>query len=227
MRILVIEDHTDIAENIGDYLEPKGHVLDFATDGITGLHLALTQNYDVIVLDLMLPAMDGMTVCRKLRTEGKKDTPLIMLTARDRVDDRVLGLQAGADDYLVKPFALPELEARLQALERRGSGHSTKVILRVSDLEFDPETLTTTRGGQTLNLNPTMRTLLKALMENTQRVVSREELEQALWGDDPPDKDVLRAHIYTLRSIIDKPFPQKLLHTIHGAGYRLAPAEQH
>ncbi len=227
MRILVIEDHTDIAENIGDYLEPKGHVLDFAADGITGLHLALTQSYDVIVLDLMLPAMDGMTVCRKLRTEGKKDTPLIMLTARDQVDDRVLGLQAGADDYLVKPFALPELEARLQALQRRGSGHSTKVILRVADLEFDPETLTTTRADHTLNLNPTMRTLLKVLMENTQRVVSREELEQALWGDDPPDKDVLRAHIYTLRSIIDKPFPQKLLHTIHGAGYRLAPAEHH
>ncbi len=225
MRILVIEDHTDIAENIGDYLQPKGHVLDFATDGITGLHLALTQSYDVIVLDLMLPAMDGITVCRKLRTEGKKDTPLIMLTARDQVDDRVLGLQAGADDYLVKPFALPELEARLQALQRRGSGHSTKVIIRVSDLEFDPETLTTMRGGQTLNLNPTMRTLLKVLMENTQRVVSREQLEQALWGDDPPDKDVLRAHIYTLRSIIDKPFSQKLLHTVHGAGYRLAPVE--
>ncbi len=227
MRILVIEDHTDIAENIGDYLEPKGHVLDFATDGITGLHLALTQNYDVIVLDLMLPAMDGITVCRKLRTEGKKDTPLIMLTARDRVDERVLGLQAGADDYLVKPFALPELEARLQALQRRGSGHSTKSILQVADLQFDPETLTTTRGGQTLNLNPTMRSLLQVLMENTHRVVSREQLEHTLWGDDPPDKDVLRAHIYTLRNIIDKPFPQKLLQTVHGAGYRLAPPEQH
>lgn len=227
MRILVIEDHLDIAENIGDYLEPKGHVLDFAADGITGLHLALTQTYDVIVLDLMLPAMDGITVCRKLRTEGKKNTPLIMLTARDRVDDRVLGLQVGADDYLVKPFALPELEARLQALQRRGSGHSTKAVLKVADLEFDPETLTTRRGGQTLNLNPTMRALLKVLMENTQRVVSREELEQALWGDDPPDKDVLRAHIYTLRSIIDKPFPQKLLQTVHGAGYRLALPECH
>ena len=225
MRILVIEDHTDIAENIGDYLEPKGHVLDFAADGVTGLHLALTHSYDVIVLDLMLPAMDGITVCRKLRTEGKKDTPLIMLTARDQVDDRVHGLQVGADDYLVKPFALPELEARLHALERRGSGHSIKSALQVADLEFDPETLTTTRGSQTLSLNPTMRTLLKVLMENTQRVVSREELEQALWGDNPPDKDVLRAHIYTLRSIIDKPFSQKLLHTIHGAGYRLAPAE--
>ncbi len=225
MRILVIEDHSDIAENIGDFLEPKGHALDFAADGVTGLHLALTQSYDVIILDLMLPAMDGITVCRKLRAEGKKDTPLIMLTARDQVDDRVEGLQAGADDYLVKPFAMQELEARLQALDRRGSGRSTKAILKLADLEFDPDTLTAKRGGQTLNLNPTMRSLLEVLMANTHRVVSREELERALWGDEPPDKDVLRAHIYTLRGIIDKPFPQKLLYTVHGAGYRLAAQE--
>jgi len=222
MRILVIEDHRDIAENIGDYLAPKGHTLDYAGDGITGLHLAVTNEYDVIVLDLMLPAMDGITLCRKLRQEGKKETPVLMLTARDQLDNKVEGFQAGADDYLVKPFALKELELRLDALHRRSNTRSDSRILHVADLEFDPDTQTVKRAGQRLDLNPSLRTLLALLMANTHRVVTREELEHALWRDDPPDGDVLRTHIYALRSIIDRPFTVKLLHTVHGTGYRLA-----
>lgn len=225
MRILVIEDHRDIAENIGDYLEPKGHALDFAYDGITGLHLALTGDFDVIVLDLMLPAMDGIVLCRKLREEGKKSTPVLMLTARDRLADKVEGFEAGADDYLVKPFAMKELELRLEALHRRGDGHSVSRVARVADLEYDPDTLMARRGGKVLDLNPTTRRLLQVLMDNTHRVVSRRELEHALWGDDPPAGDVLRAHIHNLRSIVDKPFDTRLIHTIHGAGYRLAAPE--
>jgi DNA-binding response OmpR family regulator len=221
MRILVIEDHRDIAENIGDYLAPKGHEIDYAADGITGLHLAVTNDYDVIVLDLTLPALDGIEVCRKLREEAKKSTPVLMLTARDQLDNKVQGFKAGADDYLIKPFALKELEVRLEALQRRGGGTTTTRVLKVADLEFDPDTQAVRRAGQRLELNPSLRTLLGLLMSNTHRVVRRAELEAALWGDDPPDADVLRAHIYALRSAIDKPFPRKLLHTIHGTGYRL------
>ena len=226
MRILVIEDHRDIAENIGDYLAPKGYELDYAADGITGLHLAVTNDYDVIVLDLTLPALDGLEVCRKLREEAKKGTPVLMLTARDQLDNKVQGFRAGADDYLVKPFALKELEIRLEALRRRGRGVAQTRVLKVADLEFDPDTQAVKRAGQRIELNPSLRTLLGVLMANTHRVVRRAELESALWGDDPPDADVLRAHIYALRSAIDKPFEHKLLHTVHGTGYRLADVDE-
>jgi DNA-binding response OmpR family regulator len=148
-----------------------------------------------------------------------------MLTARDQLDDKIKGFGAGADDYLVKPFALKELEMRLEALRRRGSGAGVHQTLKVADLEFDPDTQTVRRAGQRLDLNPSLRTLLGVLMANTHRVVRRSELEAALWGDDPPDADVLRAHIYALRNAIDKPFERKLLHTVHGTGYRLSDAD--
>ncbi|MCP5145079.1 MAG: response regulator transcription factor [Gammaproteobacteria bacterium] len=222
MRVLIIEDHHDIAANIGDYLEPKGYSVDFAADGVTGLHLALTETYDVIVLDLNLPAMDGIELCRKLRQDGKRDTPVLMLTARDQLDQKVEGFGAGADDYLVKPFAMKELEIRLQALHRRATSQRGGRVLKVSDLEFDPETLVVKRGGKRVDLNPTMRTLLELLMRQSPRVVSRNDLEYAVWGDDRPDGDVLRAHIHSLRAAIDKPFETRLLHTVHGTGYRLA-----
>jgi DNA-binding response OmpR family regulator len=226
MRILVVEDHRDIAENIGDYLGPKGHEIDYAADGITGLHLAVTQRYDVIVLDLMLPGLDGLEVCRKLREEAKSATPVLMLTARDQLENKVAGFKAGADDYLVKPFALKELEIRLEALRRRGTSGIASRVLKVGDLEFDPDTQIVKRAGQRLDLNPSLRTLLGVLMSNTHRVVTRDELEAALWGDERPDGDVLRAHIYSLRSAIDKPFARKLLHTVHGTGYRLTDAQE-
>jgi DNA-binding response OmpR family regulator len=222
MRILVVEDHRDIAENIGDYLAPKGHEIDFAADGVTGLHLAVTNTYDVIVLDLMLPGIDGLSLCSKLRQVAKRDTPVLMLTARDQLDDKVEGFRAGADDYLVKPFALKELEIRLEALRRRSTSALTARVLSVGDLEFDPDTQIVKRAGKRLDLNPSLRRLLALLMANTHRVVRRDELESALWGDDRPDADVLRAHIYALRAVIDKPFERKLLHTVHGMGYRLS-----
>ena len=130
LRILIVEDNTDIAENIADFLELQGHLLDFALDGIGGLHLALTQDYDAIILDIMLPGMDGLTFCRKLRKEGEKDTPVLMLTARDTLSDKLEGFEAGADDYLVKPFELEELSARIRSLVRR-AGHAKKKTLRV------------------------------------------------------------------------------------------------
>lgn len=222
MKILIIEDNKDIAENIADYLEPLGHSLDFAADGITGLHLAVTDSFDAIVLDLMLPGMDGMTLCRKLRNEAGKHTPVLMLTARDQLEDKLEGFQSGADDYLVKPFSVKELEARLEALVKRNRASSGDSTLRVEDLEYNPDTLQATRGGKVLELNPIQRKLLELLMRNSHRVLRREEMERHIWGDSPPEKDVLRTHIYSLRNAIDRPFEVKLLHTVHGAGYRLA-----
>jgi len=221
MKILVIEDNKDIAENIADYLEPLGHTLDFAADGVTGLHLAVTQRFDVIVLDLMLPGIDGITLCQKLRQEGKVNTPVIMLTARDQLDDKLMGFQAGADDYLVKPFSVKELEVRIQALLKRSQSAPVDMKLKLADLQYNPDTLEAYRAEQKLELNPIQRRLLEILLKNTGRVVSREELERHIWGDILPDNDILRTHIYSLRNIIDKPFDKKLLHTIHGAGYRL------
>ncbi len=222
MKVLVIEDNRDIAANIADYLEPKGHVLDFATHGQQGLQLAISQRYDVIVLDIGLPGLSGMELCRRLRLDARIYTPVLMLTARDQLDDKLEGFQAGADDYLVKPFSVKELEARLEALIKRGDIKAANRVLSIAGLEYDPETLHASRDNQLLELNPIQRKILELLMQNANRVVSREELEEHIWGDALPDNDVLRTHIYSLRSVVDKPFDKKLIHTVHGAGYRLA-----
>ena len=225
-RILLIEDHRDIAEMVGAYLESQHYELDYAGDGVTGLHLAVVNDYDAIVLDLMLPGMDGLTLCRKLREEARRDTPVLMLTARDTQQDKIGGLDAGADDYLVKPFDIRELSARINALVRRRRGHVAAEVLRVADLTLDTATLEVQRGGQKLNLTPTNLRMLTVLMRASPRIVNRRDLEQEVWGDDLPDSDTLRSHLYTLRKVIDKPFPKPLLHTVHGAGYRLADTDE-
>jgi DNA-binding response OmpR family regulator len=225
--ILLIEDHRDIADMVGSYFESKGYQLDYAADGVTGLHLAVVNDYDAVVLDLMLPGMDGLLLCRKLREEARRDTPLIMLTARDTQQDKIDGLDAGADDYLVKPFDIRELEARVRALVRRGSGRVASELLRVADLTLDTGTLEVQRAGEKLNLTPIGLRLLSALMRASPRVVSRQDLEREVWGEVLPDSDTLRSHLYTLRKVIDKPFENPLLHTIHGAGYRLADKHGH
>jgi DNA-binding response OmpR family regulator len=220
--ILLIEDNRDIAEMVAEFLEGKGYAVDHAGDGVTGLHLAVTNPYDVIVLDLMLPGLDGLAVCRKLREEAKRDTALLMLTARDTVDDRVAGLDAGADDYLVKPFEPRELEARIRTLLRRQRGTVVSETLRVADLLADTATLQVTRAGQPVRLTPIGLKLLMVLMRASPRIVSRQQLEREVWGDVPPDSDTLRSHLYALRKAIDKPFDRPLLHTVASAGYRLA-----
>lgn len=222
MKILIVEDNKDIAENIADYLEPLGHVLDFAPDGVVGFHLAESHSFDVIVLDVMMPRMDGMTLCRKLREELHLSTPILMLTAKDQLDDKLEGFRSGVDDYLVKPFSIKELEARLFALIKRGQLVGRESLLTIGDLQYDLGACKASRAGVGLDLNPIQRKLLEVLMKGSPRVVSREELEEKIWGDNPPDKDILRTHVYSLRNIIDKPFDKKLLHTVHGAGYRLA-----
>ena len=221
MKILVIEDNRDIAANLAEYFEPLGHILDFAEDGLEGVRLATSESFDAIVLDVMLPGLDGFGVAKKLRQEHGVNTPIIMLTARDQLDDKLEGFASGVDDYLVKPFSIKELEARLLILDKHGPFKNTDGLLQVGNLEFDPTTFDTKRDGINLELNPIQRKLLHYLIRHTYRVVTREELETVVWGDDIPDKDILRSHIYSLRNIIDKPFPYPLLHTIHGTGFRL------
>jgi DNA-binding response OmpR family regulator len=221
MRILVIEDNRDILANVLDYLQLKGFTVDCAQDGLTGLHLATTGHFDLIILDIMLPGIDGYQVCQRLRDDGNNDVPILMLTARDALDDRLKGLRAGADDYLIKPFALSELVARVEAILRRSQG-LRKRQLKVADLVYDLDTLYVSRAGQALKLNPLGLKLLAVLMQKSPAVVRREALEEALWGDDCPDSDSLRSHIHQLRQVLDKPFETPLLHTLHGVGYRLA-----
>ena len=223
--ILLVEDHRDIAEMVYAYLEHRGYDVDYAADGITGLHLAVTNDYDVLVLDLMLPGMDGLDLCDKLRKEARRDTAVLMLTARDALQDKLAGLNAGADDYLVKPFEIQELEARVRALIRRRRGQIKTETLRVADLTLDTGTLEVRRGGKELSLTPIGLKILTVLMRASPRVVNRREIERAVWGDVLPDSDTLRSHVYNLRKQIDKPFDTPLLHTMQNTGYRLAKAD--
>lgn len=221
MRILLVEDNRDILANLADYLGIQGYTVDCAQDGLSGLHLASTEHYDLIVLDIMLPGLDGYSLCKRLREEARRNTPVIMLTARDQLDDRLQGFRSGADDYLLKPFALSELAARIEAVLRRSSGGGRR-CLQVGELSYDLDTLEVSRAGRGLKLNPVGLKLLAVLMQKSPHVVRREVLEEALWGDDCPDSDSLRSHVHQLRQVIDKPFDRPLLHTLHGVGYRLA-----
>lgn len=221
MNILLIEDNRDLATNLFDYFEAKGYAMDLAADGISGLHFAASNAYDAIILDVMLPGMDGLTLCKRLREAGKQ-TPILMLTARDSLDDKIAGLEAGADDYLVKPFALREVDARVHALVRRSTIRDTGSKLQVGDLTFDTGTFKITRGTQNIELPPVPLKLLEILMRQSPRVIPREEIERAIWGDSPPDSDALRAHLYILRNAIDKNSDTPLLKTLRGIGYQIS-----
>lgn len=222
MKLLVVEDNRSLVANLFDYFEQRGHVLDAAPDGITGLHLATSNEYDAMVLDWTLPRLDGIGVLHGLRKHDGKRMPVIMLTARDGLPDKLSGFDAGADDYLTKPFALPELEVRLRALIAR-SGERARRVLAVADLQLDLDTLVVTRDGRTLELYPASRKLLEALLRSMPAVATRERLRHVLWGDMRPDNDLLRSHIYELRRAIDAPFAVRLIHTVPGVGYRIGP----
>ena len=221
IRALIVEDNRDICANIAAYLEKQNYLLDFAYNGISAMHLAVTNSFDVIVLDLMLPGMDGLSFCKRLRVDTKVETPVLMLTARDTLDDKLKGFEAGADDYLVKPFALQELHARLQALYKR-SRKKADNLLKVGDLTLNSATLQVHRAGQCIDLTPAGLRLLQRLMEAAPSVVSRDDLETLLWADERPDGDALRSHLYKLRQAIDRPFDNPLIHTVHRIGYRIA-----
>ncbi len=219
MNVLMIEDDADVATNVAEYLEQRGARLDFAYDGRQGFELADSESYSVIILDLGLPVMDGIEVCRRLR-QTANDVPILMLTARDELEEKVEGFQAGADDYLVKPFALPELYHRLIALVRRSEGPAD-ATLRVADLELDPQTREVRRAGQRIHLNRTEFRVLELLARAAPRMVTREQLEAEIWGEVEIGPDLLRSYVYRIRRRVDKPFATALLETVHGQGYRL------
>jgi Response regulators consisting of a CheY-like receiver domain and a winged-helix DNA-binding domain len=223
--VLLVEDHRDIAEMVYDGLEASGFQVDYASDGAAALGLAAENDYDVVVLDLMLPRLDGMEVCRRLRGEQRSDVPVLMLTARDTLEDKIAGLDAGADDYLVKPFALGELEARLRALLRRRRGQVAQERFEVGELVLDTGTWHVSRAGQALAVTPIGMKLLTVLMRAAPQIVSRRQLEKEVWGEGLPDSDTLRSHLYTLRKAVDRPFEHAMIETVSGAGYRIAPPE--
>lgn len=220
LRILVIEDNLALRSSMAALLESHGHLTDFAADGRTGLQLALAQPPDVLVLDLGLPGLDGLQVCSRLRVQADRHVPILMLTARDALDDKLRGFDAGADDYLVKPFAGEELLARCLVLARRnriGEAH----LLRIGSLCIDRRTGEALRSGRALDLQQTPFRILLALAEAWPRTLTRSELVQRLWGEDPPQSDPLRSHLYLLRQALDKPFPVAMLRTVHGVGFKL------
>ena len=222
MRLLVIEDNVAIATNLCDFLSGRGHTVDMAADGVTGLHLALTQEFDAILLDIALPRMDGLQLCRKLRGESQVETPVLMLTARDTLDDKLKGFAHGADDYLVKPFALKEVEARLLALHKRHKGRVTSRKLEVGKLVLDPRTMSVAFAGAEVRLAPKCLRLLEVLMTDPGRVFSRGELESAVWGDTQETSDTLRSHMSMLRRALVAAGGSDPIETLHGLGYRMA-----
>lgn len=217
-QVLLVEDDVDLATTIVEYLALESMPCDYAPTGPSGLRLALANGYDVIVLDINLPQLDGLSLCERLRREGDA-TPVLMLTARERLEDKLAGFAAGTDDYLVKPFELRELVARLRALAQRRSGQAR--ILRHADLVMDLEARTVTRQGRMVPLSPTGWRLLEELLRRAPRVVSRQTLQRAVWGEDAPDSDSLKVHLFHLRRAVDAAFSPKLLHTVVGHGVAL------
>ncbi|CAB3626355.1 MULTISPECIES: heavy metal response regulator transcription factor [Achromobacter] len=219
MRILVIEDEPKLADYLKKGLSEQSHVVDLARDGVDGLHLALEGVYDLIVLDVMLPGVDGFGVLAAVREQ--KDTPILMLTARDAVEDRVRGLEGGADDYLVKPFAFSELLARVQALLRRGRSQEP-TLLRLADLELDLARRRAQRGGRRLDLTAKEFNLLALLLRRQGQVLSRTTLAEQVWDMNfDSDTNVIDVAVRRLRSKLDDPYDTKLLHTVRGMGYVL------
>ncbi len=220
-KILIIEDNPDIVANIYAFFEPKGFELDNAHNGLSGLALAASNRYDVILLDVMLPGMDGTKLCKKLREEHHVKTPVLMLTARDTVSDKVVGFESGADDYLVKPFSLIELEARIRALIRRHHDEYFGHTISVGTLSLNVDEHTVKRDDKPIKLTPTGFKILHALMSAAPRVVSKTELEEKVWGQDIPSSDALRTHLHSVRAQVDKPFAQPMIMTIAGVGYQV------
>ena len=219
MHTLLVEDNVSLAQTVIEYFDLEGIDCDYASTGSQGLELALSNDYQAILLDINLPRMNGLEVCEILRNRGV-EIPVLMLTARDSLADKLAGFDAGTDDYLVKPFELIELAARVKALAKRRSLLAQQ--LEVGPLQMDLSLKTACRHGQTPTLTPTCWTLLEILMRESPNVVSREKLQNAIWrGSDLPDSNVLKVHLYKLRQQVDKPFSTKLIQTVSGHGFAI------
>lgn len=225
MRILIVEDDTDLSQFIRKGLQEEGHAIDQAGNGEDGLQLASTYAYDLLILDVMLPKLDGLEVCRQLRAQGHT-TPILLLTARASLQDKVTGFDLGADDYLTKPFAFAELLARIRALLRRG-GPQTLSQLTAADLELDPTTHRVWRAGQEISLTNKEYALLEYLLRNKNRVLTRTTIIEHVWDINyDPMTNIVDAHIRALRAKIDRDFSPPLITTVRGAGYMLETSEE-
>ncbi|MBI3737579.1 MAG: response regulator transcription factor [Chloroflexi bacterium] len=225
MRILLVEDEPKISAYVKRGLEESGYAVDAVYTGRDALDWAATAVYDLIILDILLPEMDGLTVCRELRTV-KNHTPILMLTSRDTVDDRVSGLDAGADDYLVKPFAIKELLARIRALARRTNEAPKSPVLSLADLTLDPSAHRVTRGGRVIELPAKEFSILEYLLHNTGRVLTRTMISEHVWNYDSYNQsNVVDVYIRNLRRKVDDLSKPKLIHTLRGVGYRLSIEE--
>ncbi len=220
VRVLLVEDNRRLSTSLKMSLEDDGYAVDTAYDGVEGQELAEMTQYDLIILDIMLPRRDGLEVCRELRRQRNR-SPILMLTARDTVDDRVKGLDSGADDYLVKPFAMEELRARLRALLRREAPDKTGLLV-ISDLVMNPATHEVTRGDLPIDLTAKEFALLEYLMRNPNRLITREMAEDHVWSYDYEGaSNVVDVYIRRLRRKVDEPFEEKLIETVRGVGYKL------
>lgn len=220
MRVLIAEDNVDIAENIGDFLSIKGHRVDFAFDGKMALSLASQQQFDVIVMDVMMPKMDGMLATEKIRELVNGDTPILMLTAKDTLDDKLAGFDVGADDYIVKPFDMLELYARIQAQARKAK-NNYRSKLQVDCLTIDLVQQAVIIDEIPVVLNPSTFKIIVQLTKAYPNLVNKSEIEFNLWGDEVPEKDILRSHIYNLRKALAKVSKRVIVSSKHGRGYQL------
>ncbi|MFV1985311.1 MAG: response regulator transcription factor [Thiohalomonadales bacterium] len=218
INVLLVEDDIDLSASISEYLALENIQCDFAYNGQSGLQLAKQNPFDVVLLDINLPQLDGLNVCEQLRLSGI-DTPVLMLTARDTLDDKLAGFRAGTDDYLVKPFALDELIARIQVLSTRRSGQMQK--LHIVDLEMNFLRHEVKRANKILTVTPIGWKILETLMRASPAIITRKQLQQAVWSDEPPDSNSLKVHLFKLRQQVDVPFEKKLIHTLSGKGFTL------
>lgn len=220
-RILLVEDTAELATEIYDFLESQGLEVDYAANGKQAIRLITDNRYDVIILDVMLPDISGIDVCQYIKTNSDPIPPVLMLTARDSIEDKITGFDAGTDDYLTKPFDRHELLLRCNALTRRRQLHHSQNVT-IGDLSFNAKQRAATRSGKQLKLSNTSFHILELLVNAFPNAVSRQEILQKVWGDDCPDSDALRSHIYNLRQALDKPFATEMLTTIHGVGFKLS-----
>ncbi|WP_413327813.1 response regulator transcription factor [Acinetobacter baumannii] len=220
--ILMVEDHFELAATVCEFLEVHGYVVDHARNLDAARTFLKSQHYHLLLLDINLPDGSGYDLCNWLRTEQGVDIPVLMLTARDTLDDKLKGFTAGTDDYLVKPFDFNELVMRIRALIKRAAGEVTHHKIQIHDLILDSATQTVVRAGNNIELPPIQFKLLKILMRQSPKVVTKQELMMELWGNEEPESDALRSHIYNLRKMVDKPFDPKLLHTVAGVGLKIA-----
>ena len=220
LSILLIEDNLTIAKQLAEFFKGHGWALDYADNGELGIQLALSHIFDVIVLDLNLPDIDGIEVCQQIKQQAEVNPPILMLTARDAFEHKAEGYGVGADDYVTKPFEFRELALRCQALARRHNLHKSHRI-EIGDLVIEQNSLTAERAGEALKLTNIGFKILLTLAQAYPQAVSRSNLIHKVWGNIPPDSDALRTHIYSLRSALDKPFKTKMLTTITNVGYKL------